>query len=107
MDLTWGGLKQPPPGKQPSGTFMSSNQLVTDQAHKNGQFYDLKRSKIIFNFKRDSRMTQKFQFFKNLQMTSKLFPYIEGVIATSKLSILSTFQGGGAPGAPLVSSRVK
>ena len=63
VDLTWGGLYQPPPGKQPSGTFMSSNHLVTDQAHKNGQFHDLKRSKILFNCKRDSRMTQKFQIF--------------------------------------------
>ena len=58
-----GGCISPPPGKQPSGTFMSSNHLVTDQAHKNGQFYDLKRSKILFNCKRDSRMTQKFQIF--------------------------------------------
>ena len=33
-----GGLIQPPPGKHPSGTFMSSNDLVTHQAHKNGQF---------------------------------------------------------------------
>ena len=58
-----GGLEEPPPEKQPSGTFMSSNHLVTDQAHKNGQFYDLKQSKILFNCKRDSRMTQKFQIF--------------------------------------------
>ena len=33
-----GGAETAPPGKQPSGTFMSSNHLVTDQAHKNGQF---------------------------------------------------------------------
>ena len=58
-----GGAVSAPPGKQPSGTFMSSNHLVTDQAHKNGQFYDLKQSKILFNCKRDSRMTQKFQIF--------------------------------------------
>ena len=52
-----------PPGKQSSGTFLSSNDLVTHQAHKNGQFLDLKRSKFLFNCKRDPRMTQKFQFF--------------------------------------------
>ena len=56
-----GGLEEPPPLKL--GTFMSSNDLVTHQAHKNGQFCDLKRSKIIFNCKRDLRMTQKFQIF--------------------------------------------
>ena len=56
-----GGLEEPPPGEQSFGTFMSSNHLVTDQAHKNGQFYDLKRSKILFNCNKDSRMTQKFQ----------------------------------------------
>ena len=28
------------------GTLMSSNYLVTHQAHKNGQYYDLKQSKI-------------------------------------------------------------
>ena len=33
-----GGSRSPPPGKHPSGTFMSSNDLVTHQAHKNGQF---------------------------------------------------------------------
>ena len=67
VDLTWGGLTQPPPGKQPSGTFMSSNHLVTDQAHKNGQFYDLKWSKIIFNCKRDLRTAKNFKFFKNFK----------------------------------------
>ena len=35
-----------------------------------------------------------------------MFLDIVGVITTSKLSILSTFQGG-APGAPPMSSRVK
>ena len=38
-------------------------------------------------------------------MTSKMFLDIVGVITASKLSILSTFQGG-APGAPPMSSRV-
>ena len=40
VDLIWGGggLEEPPPGKHPSGTFMSLNDLVTHQAHKNGQF---------------------------------------------------------------------
>ena len=33
-----GGLEEPPPGKHPSGTSMTSNDLVTHQAHKNGQF---------------------------------------------------------------------
>ena len=33
-----GGWNSPPPGKHNSGTFMSSNDLVTHQAHKNGQF---------------------------------------------------------------------
>ena len=78
---------------------MSSNHLVTHQAHKNGQYYALKPSKILFNCKRDSRMTQKFQFFQNFQMASKMFLDIVVVITTSKLSILSTFQGV-APGAP-------
>ena len=36
--LDMGGARGAPPGKQPSGTFMSSNDLVTHQAHKNGQF---------------------------------------------------------------------
>ena len=45
-DLTGGGLEEPPPpGKHASGTFMSSNDLVTHQAHKNGQFYDFTWSK--------------------------------------------------------------
>ena len=35
-----------------------------------------------------------------------MFLDIVGVITTSKLNILSTFQGGGAPGAPPMSSRV-
>ena len=39
-------------------------------------------------------------------MTSKMFLDIVGVITTSKLSILSTFQGG-AVSAPPMSSRVK
>ena len=94
-----GGLKQPPPGKHTCGTSMSSNDLVTHQAPKNGQYYALKSSKILFNCIRDSRMTQKFHFFLNFQMTSKMFLDIVGVITTSKLSILKTFQGG-APGAP-------
>ena len=38
VDLTWGGLEEPPPGKHASGTFMSSNYLVTHQAHKNVLF---------------------------------------------------------------------
>ena len=38
VDLTWGGARGAPPGKHASGTFMSSNDLVTHQAHKNGQF---------------------------------------------------------------------
>ena len=53
-----GGAETAPPGKQPSGTFVSSNYLVTDQAHKNGQFYDLKWSIILFNYKRDLRIAQ-------------------------------------------------
>ena len=39
-------------------------------------------------------------------MTSKMFLDMVGVITTSKLSILSTFQGG-AVSAPPMSSRVK
>ena len=72
---------------------MSSNHLVTDQAHKNGQFYDLKRSKIIFNCKRDSRITQKIEFFKKFQITSRMFLDIVWVIITSKSGNLKTFQG--------------
>ena len=60
VDLTWvGGSRSPAPGKHPSGTFMSSNDLVSHQTHKNGQFYDLKWSKILFNCKRDSRIVKK------------------------------------------------
>ena len=44
---------EPPPRKNPSGTFMSSNHLVTHQTHKNGLYYDLKWSKFLFNCKRD------------------------------------------------------
>ena len=53
----------------------------------------MKWSKFLFNCKRDSRITQKFQFLKNLYMTSKMFLDIVGVMRTSKLSILTTFQG--------------
>ena len=40
----------------------------------------------------------KIEFFQNFQMTQKMFLDIVGVITTSKISILKTFQGGGAPG---------
>ena len=40
-------------------------------------------------------MTQKFHFLKKFQMTSKMFLDVVGVITTLKLSILSTFLGGG------------
>ena len=73
---------------------MSSNDLVTHQTHKNGQYHDLKWSKILFNCKRYSRTTQKIELFQNFQMTTKMFLDIVGVITTSKLSILETFQGG-------------
>ena len=36
VHLTWGGAERAPPGKHTSGTFMSSNDLVTHQTHKNG-----------------------------------------------------------------------
>ena len=40
VDLTWGGeLEEPLPRN------------CTHQAHKNGQYYDLKQSKILFNCK--------------------------------------------------------
>ena len=55
----------PPPGKHPSGTFMSSNDLVSHQTNKNEQFYDVKWS---------------------IQMTPKMFLDIVGVNTTSKLS---------------------
>jgi len=45
------------PTWHPSGTFMSSNHLVTHQTHKNGQYYNLKWSKFFFNCKRVSRRT--------------------------------------------------
>ena len=35
------------PGKQASGTILISNDLVTHQAHKNGQLNDLKWSKTF------------------------------------------------------------
>ena len=101
-----GGLMSPPPGKYPCGSSMSSNNLVSHQKHRDGQFYDVKWSKILFNCKRDSKIFQKVQFFQNFQMTQKMFLDIVGVITTSKLSILSTFQGGDVS-APPMSSRVK
>ena len=36
VHLTWGGAQGAPPGKHTSGTFMSSNDLVSHQTHKNG-----------------------------------------------------------------------
>ena len=36
VHLTWGGARGAPPGKHTSGTFMSSNDLVPHQTHKNG-----------------------------------------------------------------------
>ena len=101
-----GGCKSPPPGKHTSGTFMSSNDLVTHQTHKNGLFHDLKWSKFLFNCKRDSRITQKFEVFQNFRMTLKMFLDIVGVITTSKLGILKTFQGGGLFQPHLISNRV-
>ena len=68
LDMGGGGWNSPPPGKHTSGTSMSSNHLVTHRAHKNGQYYALKSSKILFNCIRDSRMTQEFQFFKNFKL---------------------------------------
>ena len=56
----------------------------------------MKWSKILFNCKRDSRITQKIEFFQNFQMTPKMFLDIVGFITTSKISILKTFQGGGS-----------
>ena len=38
LDISYFLVDFPPPGKHASGTFMSSNVLVTHQAHKNGQF---------------------------------------------------------------------
>ena len=46
-----------PLGKHPSGTFLSSNDLVSHQTHKNGQYYDLKWSKFLFN--RKSKETEE------------------------------------------------
>ena len=71
--MTYSTTTRGAPGKHTQGTFMTSNHLVTHQAHKNGQYYDLKRSKILFNCKRDQSMTQKFQILKNFQMTLKMF----------------------------------
>ena len=48
-----GAERAPPSGKHTSGTFMSSNHLVTHQAHENGQYYDLKQSKIAKETKDD------------------------------------------------------
>ena len=54
--MRWGGgLKEPP--KHTSGTLMSSNHLVSHQTHKNGQYYDLKWSKFLFN--RKSKETEE------------------------------------------------
>ena len=37
VHLIWGGgAERAPPEKHTSGTFMSSNDLVTHQTHKNG-----------------------------------------------------------------------
>ena len=67
----------------------------------------MKWSKFLFNCKRDSRINQKFEFFQNFQMTSKMFLDIVRVITTSKLGILRTFQGGGLFQPPLMSNRNK
>ena len=46
VDSTWGGaLRSQPTGKNPFGPFMSTKDLVTHLAHRNGQYY-LKQSKI-------------------------------------------------------------
>ena len=75
--------------------------LVNHQTHRNEWVHDLKWSKILFNCKRDSRNTQKIEFFQDFQMTSRMFLYIVGVITISKLIILKTFQR-----APPMSNRV-
>ena len=102
------GAQGAPPGKHPSGTFMSSNHLVSNQTHKNGQYYDLKWSKFLFNCIKDSRMTQKIHIFKNF----KIF-YLKNVSRHSggpyniQIRHFGHFSVGGVPGAPLMSSRVK
>ena len=65
----------------------------------------MKWSKILFKCKRDSRITQKIDFFQNFQMTSKMSLDIVGVITTSKLSIFKSSQGW-APGVPSMPNRV-
>ena len=47
MDLTWGGG---PPGKQSSGTFLSSNDLVSHQTHKNAIANDTQELLKSFKF---------------------------------------------------------
>ena len=52
-----------------------------------------------FQLQKKLKNYSKKYFFQNSQMAPKMFLDIVGVITTSKLSILKTFQGG-APGAP-------
>ena len=54
-----GRLEGPPTRKCPSGIFISSiNDLVTYQTHKDWYPW-FKMVKILFNYKRDSRITSK------------------------------------------------
>ena len=52
------GAERAPPGKLTSGTFKTSNDLVTHQIHKNGLFHDLKWSKFLF---KETQELLKFQ----------------------------------------------
>ena len=65
----WQSWRAPPPSIEntllTSGTFMSSNDLVSHQTHRDGQFYDAKWSKILFNYKRYSRIAKRFIVFQN------------------------------------------
>jgi len=66
-------------GKHPSGTFISSNRLVSHQTHKNEQFDDVKWSKILFNCIRDSRIAKKFEFFKIFNLPHTAANSLKGI----------------------------
>ena len=88
-----GGLEEPPPRKQPSGSFMSSNHLVTHQAHKNGQYYALKHSKILMQkkLKNDPKISNFLEFSNDLKNVCRHC----GGHYNIKIKHFEDFSGGG------------
>ena len=54
----------------------------------------IQNSQNPFHLQKRLKNDQKFQIFQNFHINSKKFLDIVGVITISKLSVLSTFQGG-------------